>query len=135
MLLETHHEVHPIILLPAPEDVALYGFMRDDYAKALKRIRNPISRTPLAVKIGAEAFGIPVEILKEPRNHKKAGREIVETRQKLMAFARVVSFAVHPDRPNPFKQIAAAFNRKHSCIIHATHKYGSEIAAALELNR
>jgi hypothetical protein len=133
VLLEVHHTIRPIVVLPEPADVALYGYMRADYVKSLKRVRNPASRTSLAMKIGAEAFGVPIEVLQGPRNQKQA--DISEMRQKLMAFVRVVSLSVHPERPNAFKQIARAFNRKHPCIIHATHKYGSQITAALEVTR
>ena len=118
---------------PTPADAERYLSARENYVRALKRIRNPISRVPLAVRAGATAFMVPVEVLQGPRDQKDI--EVSETRQKLMAFVRVVSLSVHPERPNPFKQIAAAFNRKHPCIIHATYKYGSEITAALELER
>lgn len=128
-----HHGIQQAVYYPTPADAERYQSARDNYVRALTRVRNPVSRVPLAVKAGATAFMVPVEVLQGPRDQRDI--EISETRQKLMAFVRIVSFAVHPDRPNPFKQIAAAFNRKHPCIIHATHKYGSEVTAALELER
>jgi hypothetical protein len=116
------------LYLPHDEDMALFRQMRSDYVRRCSA--GPFTnRCALAISVGADAFGIPIPLLQAPRDRTKPGLTV--DRLKLMAFCRVVSFCV-PDRPNTWKGIARVFHRRHPTIIHATQKYGAQIAAAME---
>ena len=117
--------------LPTDDEIARYGTMRDDYARRCKE--EPfINRCALALCIGARTFGISIPELQAARDQLKP--RLTEDRQKLMAFSRIVSVGM-AKRPNSWKGIAKAFNRKHPTVINATQKYGAQIAAALEMSR
>lgn len=89
-----------------------------------------VHRCQLAMSLCSRIFGIPIEDIKAqaPRQIGRAPA-IVEMRQKWMAFARVVS--LDSDVVNSWKRIGHAFDRHHATVIHATHKYGDQIATAL----
>lgn len=119
------------IFLPTDEEITRYGTMRDDYRRKCKA--EPFSnRCLMALCIGARAFGIAVPQLQAARDRTRP--RLDEDRQRLMAFSRVVSMG-EPKTLNTWKGIARAFHRQHPAAITATHKYGAQIAAAMEMNR
>jgi hypothetical protein len=121
------------LYLPTDDEIALFCGMRDEYARRC-RAEPFTNRCSIAMVVGARAFSIPPTVLKATRDQKQPG--LVESRQMLMAFSRIVSLQVHPETaPNPWKGIARVFCRTHPCVMHATHKFGQKIAAAMEFYR
>lgn len=117
------------LYFPTDEEIDRFCTMRDDYARKCKA--EPFtSRCVIALSVGSRAFRIPIPLLQSARDQRQP--QLVEDRQKLMAFSRVISL-LHPQTPNTWKGIARAFNRKHPCVINAAHKFGAKIAAAMEM--
>lgn len=106
-------------------ETARYRAMADDYRRACAS-RPGMKHCTIAFMVGAKAFGISAAALLS--DDKKRG--LCADRQKLMAFSRIVS--VGTPVVNPWKGIGRAFMRHHATVIHATHKYGAQIAAAIQ---
>lgn len=118
------------VYLPTDDEVRQYGAMREDYERRCRA--NPAAnRSAMAVGVAARAFGLSVTDVQADRDQRQP--DISHKRQCLMAFARVVSISA-PHR-NSWASIARAVNRSHAAVIHATHKYGAQIAAAMEMSR
>lgn len=114
----------PYLIVSDSESVR-YREMRAEYRRACER-RPFLNHCVIAFMVGAKAFEIPVDLLQSQLKT----REIAEPRHKLMAFCRVVS--VGTPTLNSFKGIARAFHRHHATVIHANHKYGGQIAEAIQ---
>lgn len=122
-------EAVPLVVALLDEvEAAVFRQMAQDYHQACRQ-RPLDSRTLLALRIGARQFAVKPEALRRPERGGGRPTHLVETRQKLMAFTRVVS--LHSDAVNEWKKIGLAFNRSHATVIHAAHKYGGQITAAL----
>jgi chromosomal replication initiation ATPase DnaA len=91
--------------------------------------RRGFDRCQIALRVGAKGLDISIDSLHERRRCKA----LVEPRQKLMAFSRIVS--LETDIVNSWKGIGRAFKRDHATVIHATHKYGDQISSALRVRR
>lgn len=114
----------------APDnDMDRYRQMAVEYRQVCTK-RPFVKRCDLAFMIGARQFSVNPNDLR--RSERGGGRPtwLVETRQKLMAFARIVSEG-ESGPPNSWKGIGRTFNRHHASVIHAAHKYGAEIAAII----
>lgn len=118
------------VYLPTDDEVRRYGAMRQDYERRYRSFP-AANRSVMAIAVGARAFGLSVVDVQAERNQRQP--DISHKRQCLMAFARVVS--VGSPIPNSWASIARAVNRSHAAVIHATHKYGAQIAAAMEMSR
>ncbi len=81
-----------------------------------------IKQLPVVLALGAMAFGVPVGELLHSRKY-----SITHSRQKLMAFARIV---LPRDRCSTY-EIGRAFQRDHSTVFFACEKYGAGIAGLL----
>lgn len=123
-------ELFGSLYVPTDDEMTLFCGMRDEYARRCQA--EPFAnRCRIAFAVGARAFGIPPVVLQATRDQKMP--TLVEDRQMLMAFSRIVSLQVHPrSAPNPWKGIGRMFCRTHPCVMHATQKYGQKIAAAME---
>ncbi len=109
-------------------DFERYRAMARDYHLTCSK-RPFVKRCDLAFMIGARQFHVAPDDLRQCEPGGGRMTPLVETRQKLMAFARIVS--ERDDIVNSWKKIGKVFNRSHSTVIHAAHKYGEVIAAAL----
>lgn len=117
------------VLIPSLQDIERYCEMRDDYFERCLKLPT-MNRYQLVLIVCAYGFDLPIEHLTA---HDRGRTELVEIRQKMMAFSRVVSLGT--PKLNTWKGIGRAFKRRHSTVIHATQKYGPEIAAALEVSQ
>jgi chromosomal replication initiation ATPase DnaA len=104
-------------------DLEIYRHLADEYHRACG-LRPYDNHCLIALQIGARVFNVPVPDLQQP---KRGLPHICDTRQKLMAFARLVD-----ERSNSYKSIGRAFKRNHATVIHATHKHRDVIAMALQ---
>lgn len=131
--------------LPTEDEIEKYGTMRDEYIRKC-RVEPANNRCKVALAVGSRVFGVPIPMLQAARDcgadllyalaadeARQRQTSLTETRQKLMAFSRVVSIGRQKE-PNSWKAIGRAFNRSHCTVIHATQKYGGQIAAALEMS-
>lgn len=116
--------------IPNLIDVRLYCDMRDEYLARCARTPQ-WSRCALAFLVCVDSFDLTADQITA---HDRHSRGLVETRQKMMAFCRVVSLG-NCKPPNTWQGIARQFRRTHSTVIHATQKYGALIAAALEVSK
>ncbi len=119
------------LYLPTDDEIARYGTMRDDYRRRCMAERFS-NRCLLAFAIGARAFRLPADQLQAAFD--KANPRLTEDRQRLMAFSRLVG-AAYDKTPNSWRGVARAFHREPSAVVFATHKYGAQIAAAMEMKR
>ena len=117
------------VLIPTLADIERYNEMREDYLERCVKLPT-MNRCQIALLVCSYQFEIPVEHLTAPGRGRP---ELAEIRQKMMAFSRVVSLGT--PRLNTWKGIGRAFQRRHSTVIHATQKYGAQIAAALEVSQ
>ncbi len=115
------------VLIPTLQDIERYCEMREDYLERCVKLP-AMNRCQIALLVCAYGFEIPIEHLTAPG---RGTHDMAETRQKLMAFSRIVSLGT--PKLNTWKGIGRAFMRRHSTVIHATQKYGAQIAAALEV--
>ena len=99
-------------------DGARYRKMRDDFA-AISAARPYLNHCTIACSVGAQVFGVTVQDLRTRPN-----RDVLATRQKIMAFAKVVTGA-------NYHQIARTFNIDHSAVIRACDRYEDFIRRVL----
>lgn len=120
---------HEAVLIPTLQDIERYCEMREDYLERCSKLPT-MSRYQVALMVCAYGFDMP---LKELWAHDRKSTDLVEIRQKMMAFSRIVSLGT--PKLNTWKGIGQAFKRRHSTVIHATQKFGAQIAAALEVSK
>ncbi|MHC2399151.1 hypothetical protein ACVMGC_003695 [Bradyrhizobium barranii subsp. barranii] len=87
-----------------------YRKMRDDF-KAISAARPYLNHCTIACSVGAQAFGTSIQDLRT-----KPNRDALATRQKIMAFTKVVTGA-------SYHQIARTFGIDHSAVIRACERY------------
>jgi Bacterial dnaA protein helix-turn-helix len=106
----------------AATDAARYFWMLAEF-KAITAARPYLNHCSVACTVGAQAFRVPVAALRTRPN-----RDIVATRQKIMAFTKVVTHA-------SYHQIARTFNIDHSAVIRACerHEWFVRVALAREM--
>lgn len=120
-----------LFCLSSDDEIARYATMREDYLR--RCLADPVrNRCTIALCVGAHAFGIPIPVLQAARDQMQP--RLIEDRLKLMAFSRIISLGTLKPA-NSWKGIARAFHRQHPAVMNATHKYGAQIAAALEMSR
>jgi hypothetical protein len=98
----------------AASDAARYLWMLAEF-KAIAAARPFLNQCSVACTVGAQAFEVSVTDLQTRPN-----RDIVATRQKIMAFTKVVTDA-------SYHQIARTFNIDHSAAIRACDRYEAYI--------
>ncbi|MGY8677288.1 helix-turn-helix domain-containing protein [Bradyrhizobium sp. UFLA05-153] len=91
-------------------DAARYRKMLDEF-EAISAARPYLNHCTIACTVGAQVFGVTVQDLRTRPN-----RDILATRQKIMAFTKVVTGA-------SYHQIARTFNIDHSAVIRACERY------------
>jgi hypothetical protein len=94
----------------AATDAARYAWMLAEF-KAITAARPFLSQCSVACAVGAQAFGVSVTDLRTRPN-----RDIVPTRQKIMAFTKVVTDA-------NYHLIARTFDIDHSAVIRACERH------------
>jgi chromosomal replication initiation ATPase DnaA len=108
------------------DDNDIYRQMKDEYLVACEQ-QPFVNHCILAMIAGAKTYKVSVAKLQSRDRH----REMTEIRQKVMAFARVVSIT-YETRPNSWKGIGRAFKRHHQTVMHSERKFGPEIRSAIE---
>jgi chromosomal replication initiation ATPase DnaA len=98
----------------AATDAARYRKMLDEF-NAICAARPYLNHCTIACTVGAQVFGVTVADLRTRPN-----RDVLATRQKIMAFTKVVTGA-------GYHQIARTFNIDHSAVIRACERYETSI--------
>jgi hypothetical protein len=113
------------LALPPPQgsslgasDGARYRKMRYEF-KAISAARPYLNQCTIACSVGAQVFGVTVQDLRTRPN-----RDVLATRQKIMAFTKVVTGA-------SYHQIARTFDIDHSAVIRACERYELSIRLVL----
>ncbi|MBR0941024.1 helix-turn-helix domain-containing protein [Bradyrhizobium liaoningense] len=99
-------------------DGARYRKMLDEF-KSISAARPYLNHCSIACSVGAQVFGVTVQDLRTRPN-----RNVLAPRQKIMAFAKVVTGA-------SYHQIARTFNIDHSAVIRACERYEFSIRLVL----
>ncbi|WP_063685597.1 helix-turn-helix domain-containing protein [Bradyrhizobium stylosanthis] len=94
----------------AATDGARFRKMCDEFG-AISAARPYLNHCSIACSVGAQVFGVTVQDLRTRPN-----RDVLATRQKIMAFTKVVTGA-------SYHQIARTFNIDHSAVIRACERY------------
>ncbi len=102
----------------AATDAARYRKMLDEF-KAISAARPYLNHCSIACSVGAQVFGVSVQDLRTRPN-----RDVLATRQKIMAFTKVVTGA-------SYHQIARAFDIDHSAVIRACERHEQFIRRVL----
>lgn len=118
------------VIVPSLQEIEMFSEMRADYLERCEKLPT-MSRYSVLLLVCAHALDWSVDHLISYDRRRDV--EMVEARQKMMAFCRVVSLGT--PQINTWKGIAATFRRSHSTVIHATRKYGELIATALEVSK
>jgi Bacterial dnaA protein helix-turn-helix len=102
---------HTFAAVPlATTDAARYLWMLSEF-RAIAAARPFLNQCSVACTVGAQAFEVSVTDLRTRPN-----RDIITTRQKIMAFTKVVTGA-------GYHQIARIFNIDHSAVIRACERH------------
>ena len=109
---------HRMLAVPFSTDADRYRRMLAEF-KAVTAARPYLNHCTIACAVGAQHFGVTVADLQTRPN-----RDIVTTRQKIMAFTRVVTGA-------GYHQIARIFNIDHSAVIRACERHEDFIRQVL----
>ncbi|MCP3471361.1 hypothetical protein NLM33_13575 [Bradyrhizobium sp. CCGUVB1N3] len=99
-------------------DAARYRKMLDEF-NAISAARPYLNHCTIACSVGAQVFGVTLNDLRTRPN-----RDILASRQKIMAFAKVATGA-------SYHQIARSFNIDHSAVIRACERYEAFIRRVL----
>ncbi|WLA65486.1 helix-turn-helix domain-containing protein [Bradyrhizobium diazoefficiens] len=102
----------------AVSDGARYRKMLDDF-NAISAARPYLNHCTIACAVGAQVFGTTVQDLRTRPN-----RDVLATRQKVMAFTKVVTGA-------SYHQIARSFDIDHSAVIRACARHELSIRLVL----
>jgi chromosomal replication initiation ATPase DnaA len=92
--------------------------MLDDF-NAISAARPYLNHCTIACAVGAQVFGTTVQDLRTRPN-----RDVLATRQKIMAFTKVVTGA-------SYHQIARSFDIDHSAVIRACARHELSIRLVL----
>ncbi|WP_439372955.1 helix-turn-helix domain-containing protein [Bradyrhizobium sp. DASA03120] len=109
---------HSMLATPFAADADRYRRMLAEF-RAVTGSRPYLNHCTIACTVGAQHFGVTDADLQTRPN-----RDIVATRQKIMAFTRVVTGA-------GYHQIARVFNIDHSAVIRACERHEDFIRQVL----
>jgi hypothetical protein len=116
--LHVHEGAHCTLAKPFAADADRYRRMRAEF-DAIAAARPYLNQCIIACTVGAQAFAVTVTDLQTRPN-----RDIMVTRQKIMAFTKVVTDA-------NYHQVARAFNIDHSAVIRACERFEDFIRLTL----